>query len=100
MEFILDKDASSCGLGAVFSQEGDDVERMVGYASQTLTMSERKYCVTLKEMLSLVWGMQQFRPYLYGRRFTARTDHNALKWLQSFHEPEGHAGGKMARVPV
>ena len=62
---------------------------MIAYASRMLTKSERKYCVTRKEMLGLVWGAQQFRPYLYGQRFIAQTDHNALKWLQSFHEPEG-----------
>ena len=40
-------------------------------------------------MLALVWAIQHFRPYLYGKRFTVRTDHSSLQWLQSFHEPEG-----------
>ena len=40
-------------------------------------------------MLALVWAIQHFRAYLYGKRFTVRTDHSSLKWLQSFHEPEG-----------
>jgi hypothetical protein len=29
------------------------------------------------------------RPYLYDRRFTLRTDHNSLRWLHNFKEPEG-----------
>ena len=37
-------------------------------------------------MLALV---PTYRPYLYGRRFQVRTDHNSLKWLHNFHEPEG-----------
>ena len=40
-------------------------------------------------MLALVWATKHFRPYLYGRHFTVRTDHASLRWLQSFHEPEG-----------
>eukprot|EP00731_Ephydatia_muelleri_P025540 Em0017g623a len=29
------------------------------------------------------------RPYLYGRKFLLRTDHNSLRWLHNFKEPEG-----------
>ena len=88
-EFTLDVDASAIGLGAVLSQEVQGVEQVVAYASRTLSKAERQYCATRREMLALVWGTRQFRPYLYGRRFRVRTDHNALRWLQSFREPEG-----------
>ena len=37
----------------------------------------------------MVYAIKHFCHYLYGRPFTVRTDHNALKWLQSFKEPEG-----------
>ena len=40
-------------------------------------------------MLALVWGSRHFRPYLYGRKFLLRTDHNSLRWLHNFKEPEG-----------
>jgi hypothetical protein len=42
-------------------------------------------------MLTLVWGIKHFRPYLhvYGQPFEPRTDHTSLKWLYSFREPEG-----------
>ncbi|KRY27736.1 Retrovirus-related Pol polyprotein from transposon [Trichinella spiralis] len=52
-------------------------------------MAERNYCATRREMLALVWATHHFRPYLYGRKFTARADHNSLKWLRNFREPEG-----------
>ena len=88
-EFILDTDASAKGLGAVLSQQINGSEQVVGYASRTLTKAERQYCATRKEMLALVWGIRHFRPYLYGRCFKAWTDHNSLRWLKNFREPEG-----------
>ena len=89
LDFILDTDASGEGLGAVLSQVIDGREHVIAYASRVLTKSERKYCATRREMLALVWATRHFRPYLYGRRFTLRTDHNSLRWLHNFKEPEG-----------
>ena len=78
-DFTLDIDASGNGLGAVLSQKVGDHERVIAYGSRALTKAERKYCATRRELLALVWGVRHFRPYLYGRRFIARTDHNSLK---------------------
>ena len=46
-------------------------------------------CVTRKELLSVVASVKHFHHYLYGRPFTVRTDHGALKWLLNFKNPEG-----------
>eukprot|EP00731_Ephydatia_muelleri_P034670 Em0071g11a len=81
--------ASATGVGAVLSQVINGHERAVAYASRALTKPERRYCTTRQEMLALVWAAQHFRAYLYGRSFQARTDHQSLKWLRSFKEPEG-----------
>jgi len=88
-EFVVDCDASDYGLGAVISQRQDGDERVIAYASRVLEDRERRYSTTKKEMLAMVYAIKHFRYYLYGRPFTVRTDHNALKWLQSFKEPEG-----------
>ena len=40
--FILDTDASNCGLRAVLLQQGVEGERSVAYASLTLTDPEEK----------------------------------------------------------
>ncbi|MCG8112564.1 MAG: RNase H-like domain-containing protein, partial [Candidatus Thiodiazotropha taylori] len=44
-EFILDTDASHNSIGAVLTQKHDGKERVVSYASRTLSKSERKYSV-------------------------------------------------------
>ena len=87
--FLLDTDASHFGIGAVLSQVVDGKENVIAYASRTLSKAERKYCVTQKELLAMVIFIRHFRPYLLGRQFTLRTDHSALKWLQTLKEPEG-----------
>jgi hypothetical protein len=86
--FILQLDASDVGLSAILAQkliDDDDIarEHVIGYASRTLSASERKYSPTERECLAIVYGCNYYRPYLEGTRFTAITDHKALKWLHS-----------------
>jgi hypothetical protein len=62
---------------------------VISYASKTLTPSEKNYCVTRRELLAVVTFVRKFRHYLYGKKFTVRTDHRCLQWLINFKEPEG-----------
>ena len=86
--FILDTDASNDAIGAVLSQKNESGEHVIAYASRTLSKPERKYCVTRKELLAVVYFVKHFR-HLLGRKFTIRTDHSSLKWLMKFKNPEG-----------
>jgi hypothetical protein len=88
-EFIVDTDASNYGIGAVLSQVQDGQERVIAYGSRSLTKEERRYCVTRKEMLAIVYFLKYFRHYLYGKKFLVRTDHGALRWLMNFKDPQG-----------
>ena len=88
--FLLDTDASDVGIGAVLSQIQDNgSEGVIAYASRSLSRQEQKYCVTRKELLAVVEFTHHFRPYLLGKKFTLRTDHSSLIWMQNFKEPEG-----------
>ena len=64
-EFILDTDASAFGIGAVLSQVQDGQERVIAYGSRCLTKEERRYCVTRKELLAVVYFLKHFRHSSY-----------------------------------
>ncbi|KRZ67383.1 Retrovirus-related Pol polyprotein from transposon 17.6 [Trichinella papuae] len=65
LTFLLDVDASEDAVGAVLSQQGGQNPPAVRSHGPN-------------------GATQHFRPYLYGRRFTARTDHNSFRWLRNF----------------
>ena len=87
--FVLDKDVSGVGIGAVLTQVHQGHERVIAYYSQALSKPERNYCTTRHELLPIVKAIDRFYPYLYGRNFTIRTDHGSLQWLLNFKNPEG-----------
>lgn len=76
--FILSTDASGIAIGAVLSQLHEGNEHLIAYASRQLNKAEKNYGATERELLALVWATKYFRCYLYGRKFTAITDHSAF----------------------
>ena len=90
--YTLDTDASEAALGAVLQQEQDGQLKVIAYASRALSRTERRYCITRKELLGVVFGLKQFRQHLLGRSFTIRTDYAALTFLKRMPEPIGQEG--------
>ncbi|CAH8491041.1 unnamed protein product [Dicrocoelium dendriticum] len=67
-------DSSQFGIGAVLMQNGKPID----FRSRTLTESERRYAQIEKEMLALVYAVERFNDYTFGRRTTVFTDHKPL----------------------
>ncbi|KAL4103608.1 hypothetical protein QTP88_018969 [Uroleucon formosanum] len=86
-EFILTTDASQFAIGSILSQGIPGQDLPIAYASRTLNKAEQAYSTTEKELLSIVWAVKHFRPYLLGREFKIFTDHQPLTWLFNVKDP-------------
>lgn len=74
-------DASPVGLGAVLVQSDNHGPRIIAYGNRTLTDCERRYSQTEKEALALVWSIEHFNVFLFGKEFDLITDHKPLEVL-------------------
>lgn len=74
-------DASKNGLGAVLLQEG----KPVAFGSAALTETQQRYAQIEKELLAVIYGLEHFNYYTYGRKVIVQTDHKPLLGLSSKH---------------
>ena len=83
---MLAVDASSYEVGAVISHMlPSGKEKPIAFASRTLIRSEENYAQLEKEALALVFGINKFHQFLYGRRFTLLTNHKPLTTILGSH---------------
>ncbi|XP_052696355.1 uncharacterized protein LOC128175021 isoform X3 [Crassostrea angulata] len=82
-QFFLLTDASERGIGAVLMQFDDEsgLKLAVANASMKMKDSEFRYSTIEKECLAIVWTVNKFQLYLYGREFLIETDHQSLMYL-------------------
>jgi IS30 family transposase len=88
LPFYVATDASDVGIGAVLYQLPRGKEypkdiRYISFMARSLQARERKYSATKKELLAIVFALNKFHYYLWGRHFDLYTDHRALTFLHS-----------------
>jgi hypothetical protein len=77
MLFIVECDASSHRFGPVLVQD----RHPVAFFSRPVTPRHRALAAYERELIGLVQAVRHWRPYLWGRHFTVKTDHYSLKYL-------------------
>ena len=79
-------DASDYAMGAVLGQKADKMFRAIYNASKTFNEAQDNYLTTEKEMLTMVFACEKFRPYILGSHVIIHTDHVAIKYLMAKKE--------------
>ena len=78
LETRIKCDASRKGLGCALEQRTPNGWHTVAFLSRFLNSVEDRYSISELELLGVVWSVEHFKHYLYGKPFTVITDHRAL----------------------
>ena len=94
--FFLQVNASMYGMGAVLSQEGEELSptlqkwktlplHPIAYYSATFTPTECNYDIYERELLAVMKALAHWRPYLGWTKmpFVIRTDHANLQYWKA-----------------
>ena len=73
-ELIIQCDASQFGIGAALMQNG----KPFAYASRALTDTESRYAIIEKEMMAIVYALEKWHQFTYGRPVVVHSDHKPL----------------------
>ena len=82
-EFKIMYDASDFTMGVVLGQRTKEMFKAIYYASKTFNEAQENYSTTEKEMLTMVFACEKFRPYILGSHVIIHTDHAAIKYLMA-----------------
>ena len=94
-QFVVHTDACTTGLGAVLVQMEGDIERVICYASRSLTKPETNYSIWELECLAMLWACRVYRMYLLGSKFKIITDSMAAKHVMNLDSEK--ASGRLLR---
>ena len=87
LPIVIYTDASGYGVGAILTQIIKEKEHTIAYASKTLNAAQQKYSISEREALAIVFAVKKFRPYVFGQKFTIKTDHCGLCYIMQVRDP-------------
>ncbi len=74
---IIQVDASQKAVGAALTQD----DKVIAFASKSLTKTEQQYANIEREMLACVFGAEHFHQYVFGKHFVIESDHKPLEMI-------------------
>ena len=89
LPIILYTDACGYAIGGILAQLKEGKEHVIAYISKSLTKEQMKYSVCELEALAILWSIQKLRHYLYGAKFTIKTDNHSLCYLMKMKDVSG-----------
>jgi hypothetical protein len=93
--FTVITDASEVAVGAILlQQQGPSIEdtKVIGYSSSKFKHAERNYSVHEKELMGVLLAVKNWNCFLEGSKFTVKTDHHSLIWLNKLQDPSRRQG--------
>ena len=90
-------DASRSRLGAALEQNTPDGWKPIAFASRFLNSTAERYSVNELELLVIVWSIDYFKYYVYGKNFTVVTDHRALLSILKEHRSKKSYNSRLSR---
>ena len=82
-EFEIMCDANDYAMGAILGQRIEKIFKAIYYASKTFNDAQENYSTTEKEMLTMVFACEKFKPYILGSHVVIHTDHATIKYLMA-----------------
>ena len=82
-EFEIVCDAKDYAMGVGLGQRTEKNFKAIYYANKTFNEAQENYSTTIKEMLTMVFACEKFRPYILGSHVIIHTDHEVIKYLMA-----------------
>ena len=80
--FCILVDASHYAVGGILAQtSASGVEYPVSFASSKLTETQKNWATIEKEAYAVIWALNKFKYWIFGKPVTVYTDHNPLVYL-------------------